>query len=45
MLVSSQTLHIVRLALTETPEPELEPSEAARVESYAVLGFPDQLLR
>jgi hypothetical protein len=33
MLVSSQTLHITRLALTDAPEPELEPSDAARVES------------
>ena len=45
MLVSSQILHVVRFALTETPEPELEPSEAARVVSYTSLGFPAQVLR
>ena len=31
--VSSPRLAITRLALTDTPEPELEPSEAARVVS------------
>jgi len=36
---------MTRLALTETPEPELEPSEAARVVSYGLAGFPAQLLR
>jgi hypothetical protein len=45
MLVSSQMLHVVRFALTETPEPELEPSDAARVVSYTSLGFPAQVLR
>ena len=45
MLVSSQMLHITRLALTDAPEPELEPSEAARVPSYALCGLPAQLLR
>jgi hypothetical protein len=29
--VSSQMLHITRFVLTETPDPELEPIEAARV--------------
>jgi hypothetical protein len=38
-------LHITRFVLTETPDPELDPSEAARVVSYGVAGFPDQLLR
>ncbi len=45
MLVSSQMLHMTRLVLTEAPDPELDPSDAARVESYALCGFPDQLLR
>jgi hypothetical protein len=45
MLVSSHRLHIVRFALTETPDPELDPSEAARVVSYTSLGFPAQVLR
>ena len=31
--VSSPRLAMTRLALTETPDPELEPSEAARVVS------------
>ena len=31
--VSSPRLHITMLVETETPEPELEPSEAARVVS------------
>ncbi len=31
--VSSPRLAITRLALTDTPDPELEPSEAARVVS------------
>ena len=31
--VSSPRLAITRLALTDTPEPELEPSEAERVVS------------
>ena len=30
-LVSSHTLHITMLALTEAPDPELDPSDAARV--------------
>ena len=30
-LVSSHTLHITRLALTEAPDPELDPSDAPRV--------------
>jgi hypothetical protein len=33
MLVSSQMLQVTRLALTAAPEPELEPSDAARVPS------------
>jgi hypothetical protein len=45
MLVSSHKLHIVKLALTETPDPELEPSDAARVVSYTSLGLPAQVLR
>src|SRR2546430_9860590 len=43
--VSSQMLHITRFVLTETPDPELDPSEAARVVSYGVAGLPDPLLR
>ena len=31
--VSSHKLHITRFVLTDTPDPELEPSEAARVVS------------
>ena len=31
--VSSHRLQVARLAPTETPEPELEPSDAARVVS------------
>jgi hypothetical protein len=31
--VSSHRLHITRLVLTETPDPELDPIEAARVVS------------
>ena len=31
--VSSHRLHITRLAPTDTPEPELEPIDAARVVS------------
>jgi hypothetical protein len=38
-------LHITRLVLTETPEPELEPIEAARVWSYALQGLPAHVLR
>ena len=33
MRVSSQMLHITRFVLTETPDPELDPSDAARVVS------------
>jgi hypothetical protein len=36
---------MTRLALTETPDPELDPNEAARVVSYGFDGFPAQLLR
>src|SRR5580693_6451608 len=43
--VSSPRLTITRLALTETPEPELDPNEAARVVSYGFAGLPPQLLR
>ena len=43
--VSSPRLHITRFALTDTPDPELEPSEAARVVSYGLAGLPAQLLR
>jgi hypothetical protein len=43
--VSSPRLAITRLILTETPEPELEPSEAARVVSYGFAGFPPHVLR
>jgi hypothetical protein len=31
--------------LVETPEPELDPIDAARVVSYELHGFPAQLLR
>src|SRR5258708_21618198 len=43
--VSSPRLAITRLALTETPEPELEPSEAERRGSYTLAGLPPQVLR
>ncbi|MGC1887186.1 MAG: hypothetical protein WA709_13990 [Stellaceae bacterium] len=43
--VSSPRLTITKLALTETPEPELDPNEAARVVSYGLAGLPPQLLR
>ena len=43
--VSSHRLHITILVLTETPEPELEPSEAARVVSYELDGLPAHVLR
>ena len=43
--VSSPRLAITRLALTDTPEPELEPSEAERVVSYGLDGLPAQVLR
>jgi hypothetical protein len=33
MLVSSQMLHMTRFVLTDAPDPELEPSDAARVVS------------
>ena len=45
MLVSSQMLQVTRLVLTDAPEPELEPSEAARVVSYGLATLPPQLLR
>jgi len=45
MLVSSHRLHITRFVETETPEPELEPSDAARVLSYGVFGLPAHELR
>ena len=34
-----------RFALTDTPEPELDPSDAARVVSYTFDGFPAHELR
>src|SRR2546429_9339191 len=45
MRVSSQMLHVTRFVLTETPDPELDPSEAARAVSYGVAGVPHQTLR
>ena len=42
---SSQMPHISRFALTDAPEPELDPSEPARVESNTLDGFPPQVLR
>jgi len=36
---------MTRLALTETPEPELDPNDAARVVSYGLAGLPPQLER
>src|SRR5262249_32919880 len=45
MRVSSQMLHITRFVLTDTPEPELDPSDAARVVSYGVAGVPGPPLR
>ena len=43
--VSSPRLAITRLALTDTPDPELDPSDAERVVSYGFAGLPAQLLR
>ena len=43
--VSSPRLAITRFALTDTPEPELEPSDAARVVSYTLEGLPPHELR
>jgi hypothetical protein len=43
--VSSPRLTMTRLALTDTPDPELEPNEPARVVSYGLAGLPPQLLR
>src|SRR6185369_10446741 len=43
--VSSPRLAMTRLALTDTPEPELEPREADRVVSYGFPGLPPQVLR
>ena len=39
-LVSSHKLHITKLVETDTPDPELDPNEAARVVSYGVEGLP-----
>jgi hypothetical protein len=36
---------MTRLLLTDTAEPELEPSDAERVVSYGFDGLPLQLLR
>ncbi len=36
---------MTKLTLTETAEPELEPSEAERVVSYGLTGLPPQVLR
>jgi hypothetical protein len=33
------------LVLTETPDPELDPSEAERVVSYGLAGLPPHELR
>ena len=38
-------LAITKFALTDTPEPELDPSEAERVVSYGLDGLPAQVLR
>jgi hypothetical protein len=43
--VSSQILHITRFVLTETPDPELDPIDAARVWSYELHGLPAHVLR
>ena len=43
--VSSPRLAMTRFALTDTPDPELEPSDADRVVSYGLAGLPAQLLR
>src|SRR4029453_10100501 len=43
--VSSPRLAITILVLTETPDPELEPSEAERVVSYGLAGLPPHELR
>src|ERR1700730_4051021 len=42
---SSHSPHITRFVLTAPPEPELEPSDAARVVSYGFDGLPDHVLR
>src|SRR6476660_10551518 len=44
-LVSSPRLHMTMLTLTESAEPELEPSDAARVVSYGFDGLPPHVLR
>ena len=36
---------MTKFALTDTPEPELDPSEAERVVSYGLDGLPAQVLR
>ena len=36
---------MTRFVPTETPEPELEPIDAARVVSYELHGLPAQVLR
>src|SRR5947209_16994483 len=43
--VSSPRLAMTRLMLTESAEPELDPSEADRLVSYGLDGFPPQVLR
>jgi hypothetical protein len=43
--VSSHRPHITRFVLTETPDPELDPSDAARVVSKGLEGLPAQVLR
>ena len=43
--VSSPRLIITMLVLTDSADPELEPSDAARVVSYGLDGLPAQVLR
>jgi hypothetical protein len=43
--VSSHKPHITKFVLTETPLPELDPIDAARVVSYGFEGLPAQVLR
>src|SRR4051812_33438883 len=43
--VSSPRLTMTRFALTDTPDPELEPRDADRVVSYTFAGLPAQVLR
>ena len=43
--VSSPRLAITKLALTDTPEPELDPRDAERDVSYGLAGLPAHVER